>query len=672
MKALLRAAADGMQIINLSLGGPGGWSQDREARLADMLARNGTIIVAAMGNEGRMGLFESSSPGVAASVITVASTENEFRSSNYFTVSLIPAKKGEGKTKKGGQGEQNDGESRPILYVGDVHIDFKNVTLVQIAPGTSGKVKSDACSAIKKDLRGKIALIRRGDCVFKQKVANAALANASAVIIMDNVPSDGFAADTGGARIPVSTITLSDGEYLLEMIKEQKKEVEGIKLTAGNGPKKVYSPNGGFLSPFSSMGPDAELNSKPDIAAPGGQIWSTFPIKLGSFASLSGTSMATPYVVGCVALYLEGLPDAERSAESIKAALQNSAQPRQQQTGFKGYAPVTQQGAGLLNMMNVFKSQVEVTPSFISLNDTVNMNSNQVITIRNNGKSPLEYEVEILPAAGLLPFDKNMMVEKSPQHIRAEASAKIAQKSVTVPPGSSVTVDLKFTGPDTDPLKYVVYSGFVRFKPKTSSADLHSIHVPYMGMQGDYKTVNVLDHTFGLRLFDPQGRQLRARSTTKKHGHSGSGPTKVEAAGSISHRINSEPNADTAKDPNALARPVQIQNAMKIVFRMITASKVLVLDLVAAEGDDPYQVKSYGILKNGVARYIPRNDQIEGNAFQVMGWDGQILKAEGSTLTVVDAPKEQTYRLRISLLKHFGDLENDQDFESHLSAPFTL
>jgi subtilisin family serine protease len=31
MKALLRAAGDGMQLINLSLGGPGAWRQDREA-----------------------------------------------------------------------------------------------------------------------------------------------------------------------------------------------------------------------------------------------------------------------------------------------------------------------------------------------------------------------------------------------------------------------------------------------------------------------------------------------------------------------------------------------------------------------------------------------------------------------------------------------------------------
>lgn len=303
MKALLRAAADGMQVINLSLGGPGGWRQDREARLADELARNGTLIVAAMGNEGQMGLFESSSPGVGTELLTVASTENEFRSNLYFTVDMSSAKKknkhskrshhhhdhhddhddeeeDEGAAEGAHSGDKDDGQPRPILYIGDSSMDLTNVTLVQIAPGTSGKVKGDACEAIKKDLTGKIALIRRGECTFKIKVANAAKAKAAAVIIMDNVPSAGLAADTEGATIKVRTVTLEDGEYLLRMIKEMKKETEGIKLIAGDGPKRVANPNSGYLSLFSSMGPDSELNSKPDVAAPGGQIWSTFPIKV--------------------------------------------------------------------------------------------------------------------------------------------------------------------------------------------------------------------------------------------------------------------------------------------------------------------------------------------------------------------------------------------------------
>lgn len=709
MKALLRAAADGMQVINLSLGGPGGWRQDREAHLADELARNGTIIVAAMGNEGQMGLFEASSPGVAGAALTVASTENEFRSNMFFTVDEISLKaahvdddEDDGYRSYDDDGdddynkeEQHDKDKkqaggkpppRAVLYMGDVDMNLSNSTLVAISPGTSGKVANDACQPITQDLTGKIALIRRGGCTFKIKVAYAAHAHASSVILMDNVPSAGFAADTAGASIKVRSITLEDGEYLLQMIQQQNKK-EGIRLVAGKGPKQVSNPSGGFLSTFSSMGPDSELNSKPDIAAPGGQIWSTFPIKLGSYASLSGTSMATPYIVGCVGLYLEGLPNADRSAIAIKTAFQNTARPRIQEKGFKGYASVTQQGAGLLSMMDILSSKVAVTPSHISLNDTEHINAKQQITIINSGSTSLEYKVDIVTAAGLQPFDAKMMVEKNPLPVEAKSSVKVSQNTVTVAAGSSSTVELQFTGPNTDPTKFVIYSGYVRLTPVTVSPQSPVIHIPYMGMQGDFKKVGILDSTFGLRLFDARGRPIglsRTGGRGRGRGVFGDDSTvgvdessviPVEVSGTISGEIGTDQSTGATGDPTADGRPHSAVNAMKVVFRMVTASEILVLDLVSAEGQDPYQVKSYGLLKGGVARFVPRNDQLEGNAFQVMGWGGELLRADGTPEPVMrgdGSGGKIAYRLRISLLKHFGNPENDMDFESHLSEPFNL
>lgn len=43
---------------------------------------------------------------------------------------------------------------------------------------------------------------------------------------------------------------------------------------------------------------------KPDLAAPGGSILSTWPVVLGSYAVISGTSAAAPHAAGSAALLL--------------------------------------------------------------------------------------------------------------------------------------------------------------------------------------------------------------------------------------------------------------------------------------------------------------------------------------------------------------------------------
>jgi len=81
----------------------------------------------------------------------------------------------------------------------------------------------------------------------------------------------------------------------------------------------------GAISSFSNFGATTV-----DIGAPGSAIWSTVPASskgkvIASYASYSGTSMATPHVTGAAALYASLNPGA--SAAQIKAAILNSATP---------------------------------------------------------------------------------------------------------------------------------------------------------------------------------------------------------------------------------------------------------------------------------------------------------------------------------------------------------
>jgi len=77
------------------------------------------------------------------------------------------------------------------------------------------------------------------------------------------------------------------------------------------------------VAPFSSRGPATcdSTKIKPELMAPGVSIRSSY--RGGTYKLMSGTSMAAPFVAGCVALMREYNPDA--TVEEIKSALIQSA-----------------------------------------------------------------------------------------------------------------------------------------------------------------------------------------------------------------------------------------------------------------------------------------------------------------------------------------------------------
>lgn len=65
-----------------------------------------------------------------------------------------------------------------------------------------------------------------------------------------------------------------------------------------------------WLAAFSSRGPTVDGRTKPDIAAPGVTVRAADAGTTSGYVTYSGTSMATPYVAGAVALALEAAPAA--------------------------------------------------------------------------------------------------------------------------------------------------------------------------------------------------------------------------------------------------------------------------------------------------------------------------------------------------------------------------
>jgi hypothetical protein len=84
---------------------------------------------------------------------------------------------------------------------------------------------------------------------------------------------------------------------------------------------------------------------KPDVAAPGVDITSSVPPSDGTWASFSGTSMATPHVAGAVALLLQRHPD--WTPAQVKSALVLTGKPV---PSAQTELPTTREGGGLIQI----------------------------------------------------------------------------------------------------------------------------------------------------------------------------------------------------------------------------------------------------------------------------------------------------------------------------------
>ncbi|HLO93242.1 MAG TPA: PA domain-containing protein, partial [Burkholderiaceae bacterium] len=83
---------------------------------------------------------------------------------------------------------------------------------------------------------GKIALVDRGVCPFTQKVKNAQLAGAKAVLVVDNAadnPPPGLGGADATITIPSARISKVDGLALKDAMKARTRTRSGLYITLG-------------------------------------------------------------------------------------------------------------------------------------------------------------------------------------------------------------------------------------------------------------------------------------------------------------------------------------------------------------------------------------------------------------------------------------------------------
>ncbi len=350
------------------------------------------------------------------------------------------------------------------------------------------------------NVKGKIALVKRGTNTFEEKAQIAMKYGAIGCIIYNNVEGTISMSMGKSNTIPTISITKEDGQVLAA----QKSGTLTFSLSQQAGP---------FMSDFSSWGPTPSLGLKPEITAHGGEILSAVPG--GGYDTQSGTSMASPNMCGIVVLIRQYVKDKfpEKSmpevAEMTNQLLMSTASIVLNEEG-NPYSP-RKQGAGLASLRNALTTGAMITVDGCSktklelLDDpdrtgVYTMNFNVV----NFGSTELTYDLGIIAMTESVSTSDDKFVAERSQLLNGTWTATVdgeTMSSVTVAPGSSVAVELVYTLSAEDMIMmdnlfpYGMYvEGFVTLD--SNNADGIDLNVPFLAFYGDWTEAPMFDKTY--------------------------------------------------------------------------------------------------------------------------------------------------------------------------------
>lgn len=198
----------------------------------------------------------------------------------------------------------------------------------------------------------------------------------------------------------------------------------------------------------SSRGPsDCDgISIKPEVVAPGADIWTTVPGPTFFYGRRSGTSFAAPHVSGAVALLRQYNPNA--TVDQIKSALLNSA------VDIAPFGEDDTTGNGLINIpaamallppnnqVNIFLQSIEHNPI------TAGMQVQVIATLKNSGVGTLNVNAALLePETGMTIVNGSSSFGDLPKDAFSSNSSDpfVLQFDNGIVNGTQLSVDLHIT-----------------------------------------------------------------------------------------------------------------------------------------------------------------------------------------------------------------------------------
>jgi minor extracellular serine protease Vpr len=444
LSALDAAVQDGMDVVNMSLGGTPGPTDALEWAAVKAATEAGVIVVTGAGNSGPE-MTTVTAPGIFPEAITVGATANDrlYQSGGgWVTLASSP---------------QFSGYPKSVAYL-PRHL--QNITAAIEPPRVlarairSGTIDDDeACSEQLPNLGGSIALVRRGTCLFRTKLENVTRAGAVGMIVYNNVEPGlalmdlrvGSEDDLPAPlkNVPAIMIDKAAGENLVGLIKKSFRITASIQAQSNLWVPLSNPPD--QITTFSGRGPVSNFTIKPDLLAPGQGIYTGTKGDQQYAINLSGTSFATPIVSGAAALLKQ--KRGNWTPKQIKSALVNTAD-RRALLG-DGGAPIMHGGNGILDLASAVKVTTVLDPvsvCFGAVESSV-LNSSPVQTrnleITNLGSRERRYLFQVLLTAASQAIDVG-----------------VTPGEVTLAPGQRQTVTLSARYPSSPTTG--VFEGYVR------------------------------------------------------------------------------------------------------------------------------------------------------------------------------------------------------------------